>query len=645
MAKATTPVSKPGNTSTNDTPFDSDADMWRQRFQTCEQNQRTLFKRTQKHYDIMYAVLNSDTIAPWRSKVYIPILASKAWDLIARFSDVTPYFNVDIQNETQADPETDELSYTQDSLERAEKIELKLQSDYTNGSIEPMSLKVFDTLLDATVAGTGFAKTPWCYDQKTSYARPVDTTTGMIKSNSKVIKKTIKGGHNDFVPVNFFNVFMPGKTGFYEQPYMIVREFTDIDTCAQDKRFTKTAMRKLQQMNNIPGEFMQYNQSRDRLTMQNNQQFDESLKNIVLYECYAGNGDIITYGEGKSENGWVEMERKTGIDAYWTGRPSLVPFKIRKKSFSPWGESLFENNARLGNAINDLFNHYLDNWNLSIDQMLIYQSGTLVGDYVVKPGGEITYSGNQAPAQFKMTSPDPQQLTTPMDVINQAIESATVPQYLSGVPDSELDKTGGTATGINQITEAATEKVGFMRNNIKWAMEIVGKNWLSNLQQFEDRPAEVKTVKKGVKRPALIMPGDYQGEMNVSIDDDSMTPVSKQTRLQTFQGYMGTLTSLQQMGMIQAQTFGNTQDIPRFKIDELIDEASQAYGYKDYTKFIDSNDSSQPANPAAGLAAMGAQNGQQPQPGAPQPPQPPQQPQPAMSGAAAAQDASNLQGG
>jgi hypothetical protein len=570
----------------------SDAEMWKQRFEYCEENQTKLFKRAQKYYDIMYAIMNTDNIAPWRSKVYVPILASKAWDLISRFSDIVPYFTVTVKNESEIDEETGQLSYANDAMERAEGIELALQDDYENTGIEPMQLKVFDTLLDAVVPGSGFAKTPWKYEENVSYGRKVDPTTGMIKDNGKVIKKTVRGGRNDFVPINFFNMFMPGKKKFFEQPYWIVREQTTIEDARTNPLISKGQLRKLLVNNGANTTFMQYNQSRDRLTMSTSITEDPSLKNINLYECYLPNGSVKIYGEGKSENGWVEVGKNTA--EYWFDRPCIVPFYIRKKSFSPWGESLFENNARLQSAVNDLFNHYLDNWNLSIDQMLIYQDGTLVNDYVVRPGGEIVYTGSQAPTQFKFADPNPNQLSTVLGVIQQGIEAATVPQYLSGVPDSNLDKTGGTATGIKSITEAATEKVGFMRNNIKWSMKIVGKNWLSNLQQFEDRPREVRAMKDGIKRPVLVMPGDYQGELDLDIDDDSMTPTSQQQKLTNIQGYMAGLTQIQQLGIAQAQIFQTPKDIPRFNTNGLIDEYSKAYGYKDYSKYLLPNTIGQP---------------------------------------------------
>ncbi len=560
------------------------ADKWQKRFKTCENNQRALFTRASKHYDIMYAVMNTTNMAPWRSKVYVPILASKAWDLLARFSDIVPVFNISIKNEMEIDDQTGEISYTKDANERTKKIEDLMQDEYETAAGEPMNIRTFDTILDAVVAGTGFAKTPWVYEEKKSYARPFDED-GIITDSKNVVEKTVRGGHNDFIPVNFFNMFIaPNSTSFFKAPYWIIREYTTLQEAEDTGLYDKAGLKQLRKNIKQDTSFQAYNNSRNRLVNQKQVSEDDTVDNIVLYECYAQDGSMYVYGEGSSDTGWVEL-RCEEKRMYWHGRPPIVPFSIRRKSFSAWGESLFENNDRLQSATNDLFNHYLDNWNLSIDQMIMYEDGTLTSDFTVKPGGELTFTGT-APQQFKFSDPNPQQLSTVLDVINQAIEAATVPQYLSGVTNSEMDKTKGTATGVNMITEAATEKVGFMRNNVKMSMKLVGENWLSNLQQFQDIPKEIAIVKNGIRKPQMITPGDLQGEMDLDIDDDSMIPVSKAQKRETFQTFLTGLLGLQQAAIQQAEIFHTPQDVPRFNFNELIEDTADGYSIKDFTKYL-----------------------------------------------------------
>lgn len=569
----------------------SEAAKWQKRFTIADNAQQPLFRKVEKFYDILYAVFNTSSIAPWRSKVYVPTLASKAWDLIARLSTIQPNFTVDIENELEPDPQNPEqLQYTKSATERMDKINDKLEDDFENTPGEPMKLKLFNTLVDAVVAGTGFAKVCWTVQNKKTRARPVDDQ-GMTDMSKEVTKES-ETGKNDFEPVNFFNVFnQPEIPSFYDG-YTIVRHYTTRQKAKDSGMYNNKALDSLIESKPANNNFSVYNQARDRVLNTRNEN-DETVDTICLYECYEADGTLQVFGEGsrtssnttanEDSNGWIDVRAVT--DQYWHGQKPLVPFYIRKRSFSAYGESLFENNARLNSAVNDLFNHYLDNWNLSIDSMLIYEDNSLQNDFIVEPGGEIIYSGTE-PKQFKFPEPDPQQLSVVMGVLNQAIEAATVPQYLSGVPDSALDKTQGTATGVKNITEAATEKVAFMRDNYKQSMKMVGKMWLSNLQQFMDTPSQIRTVNKGKIVPKILMPGDLQGEMDVDIDDDSMIPVTKEQKRQTFIDMTGQLIGLQKAAMEQYAMTKDPTDVPRFDFVEIAEDLADQFAVKDPEKYF-----------------------------------------------------------
>lgn len=576
-------------------PKQSEAEKWQKRFHTAENAQQPLFQKVQKFYDILYAVFNTSNIAPWRSKVYVPTLAAKAWDLIARLSTIQPDFTVDITNELETNDETQELQYTKDATERIDKINAGLDYDFKNTPGEPMKLKLFNTLVDSVVAGTGFAKVCWTVEKKKTRARPVDEHN--MTDLSKEITKESEQGTNDFEPVNFFNVFIePNATSFYDSNYVIVRNYTSKQKAKDSGLYDNKAIDDLVISKPSNNNFTVFNQARDR-ALNNRDTNDDTVDSICLYECLDPDGTLHVFGEGSKtngntssnddSNGWIDVRAVN--DQYWHGTYPLVPFYIRKKSFSAYGESLFENNARLNSAVNDLFNHYLDNWNLSIDSMLIYEDNSLQNDFVVEPGGEIIYTGTE-PKQFKFPEPDPQQLSVVMGVLNQAIEAATVPQYLSGVPDSALDKTQGTATGVKNITEAATEKVAFMRDNYKQSMKMVGKMWLSNRQQFQDSPLQLKTVQKGKIKPQILMPGDLQGEVTVEIDDDSMIPVTKEQKRQTFIDLIGQLAGIQKIGMEQFALTKDITDVPRYDLVELAEDLADQFAVKDPQKYFKTGD-------------------------------------------------------
>lgn len=556
------------------------ANTWQKRFEKAEEAQTPLFKRVSKYYDIMYSVQNTDNMAPWRSKVYIPVLASKAWDLISRLSNVVPFFQTKI----------DEIELTEagfkvpeDVRRRQYRLDAKLKHDYLIGPDEPMKLKVSDTLTDAVVAGTGWAKISWETKTEKTYSKQIDED-GMVKNPDKDVEDTREYGCNEFEPLNFFNVFVaPNSPSWAKSNYMIVRYFNPFEDLKKDGKYD---LSKLFDKPNYTT-FDNYNNSRNKVVnSQMTFQSDETVKTATIYECYERKADgiyLTTFAEGKGHS-WVQI--RSEAKRYWHKYFPIVPFYIRKKTFSPWGESLFENNATLQSATNDIFNHYMDNLNVSLDSMIMYEDGTLVNDFIVEPGGEIVFTG-AAPTQFKFPEPNPAQIAQVTNVLNAAIEQATVPQYISGVPNSSTDKTAGTAKGISLITEAATEKIGFMRDNFKQSMTIVGRIWLSNLSQYQDQPEMVEYEQDGEIKPDVVLPADYQGKIGLTIDDDSLLPLTKDERRDIALQFLVQVGQTQKLAIEQAQFFQDPTSVPKIKYGEFIEELAQYFSVKDVSRYID----------------------------------------------------------
>lgn len=562
------------------------ASKWKKRFENREQKLASVFEETQKYYDVMYAVQNTTKISPWKSKVFVPVLASKAWDLIARMSDVVPYFNVTIKNELDIDDQTGSFVQPDAVKERERRIEAKLHFDYNNCGEEPMKLKVFDPLVDAVVAGTGYAYAPWCFEEKKSYGRQFDAAGNM--DNQNTVTKTLKDGYNEFEGINFYNVFPADAASFYKAPYLIVRGYknkVDMESSGLYKNLENcnTEVNK--------DKFYLYNVSRNRIINETDSTWDdESVDTITYYECYERTKKgvtLTTYAEGVSQTGeegpWVEIRAQSV--PYWHNQFPVVPFYLRKKSYSVFGESLFENNRTLQSATNDLFNHYLDNWNLSIESMIMYEDGSLTNDFIVEPGGEITFTGEK-PTQFKFPEPNPQQLSVVMGVLEKGIDAATFSPYAAGQPSDKADKTQGTAYGVKTITEAATTKIGFFRDNFKQSMKILGRIWLSNLQQFSDNPSEIRRTVNGKVVPDVVMPSDYQGEIDLDIDDDSMTPMSKADKRDAMNAFIQNVLLLQKAGITQAEIFKQMSDVPRYNFQEMTDDLAELYSIKDYERYV-----------------------------------------------------------
>lgn len=562
------------------------AHIWSQRFENRKQKMTGIFEAAQKYYDIMYAVQNTSKISPWKSKVYVPVLASKAWDLISRMSDVIPLFNVTIKNELEIGNDGN-FQIPETTLGRQRRIEAKLHYDYNCGHEEPMKLKVFDPLVDAVVAGTGYAYAPWVFETKKSYGRQFDEEG--IMDNENVVTKKTESGRNEFEGVNFFNVFPADASSFFKAPYLIIRGYKPLVDLESTGLYENLDRVDTGSKNNE--EFNLYNVSRNRIVNEEAQtNYDDSVDMVTYYECYERTSkgvELTTFAEGEKLDGkegqWVQIRKPSY--PYWHNMFPLVPFYCRKKSYSVFGESLFENNRTLQSATNDLFNHYLDNWNLSIDSMLMYEDGSLTNDFVIEPGGEITFTG-EAPKQFKFPEPNPQQLSVVMGVLEKGVENATFSQYASGVPNSASDKTQGTAYGIKSITEAATTKIGFFRDNFKQSMRVVGQIWLSNLQQFADDPSEIRRVQDGREVPDVVMPSDYQGEIELDIDDDSMVPMSKQEKREMNSMFINEILMTQKAAITQFEIFKDTKDIPRYNFHEITEDTAQLYSKKDFDRYL-----------------------------------------------------------
>lgn len=563
--------------------------IWKKRFENRQQKMARLFDDAQKYYDVMYAVQNTTKISPWKSKVYVPILASKAWDLIARMSDVVPRFDVTIKNELELNDETGSFQVPEVTDQRRKRIEAKLQHDYLCGHEEPMKLKVFDPLVDAVVAGTGYAYAPWIFEEETKYGRPFDATGNM--DNENVVTKKTNKGNNGFEGVNFYNVFPADAPSFFRAPYLIIRGFkTKVDMKASG--LYDEARLELCDTDGRQDQYELYNNSRNRIVNEQEQIFrDESVDVITYFECYERTEkgvELTTYALGAKNSagensGWIEI-RPTSIP-YWHNMFPIVPFYCRKKSYSVFGESLFENNRTLQSATNDIFNHYIDNLNLSLDSMLMYEDGTLTNDFIVEPGGEITFTG-EAPKQFKFPEPNPQQLSLVTNVLEKGIDNATFSPYAAGSPNDKNDKTQGTAYGVKSITEAATTKIGFFRDNFKQSMKILGRIWLSNLQQFADDPSEIRRVESGRTIPDVVLPSDYQGELELDIDDDSMVPLSKADRRDMGAQFTQELIMMQDQAVKQYEIFKDPTDIPRYNFHELGEERAELYSVKDFDRFL-----------------------------------------------------------
>lgn len=582
---------------------------WQNRYSLASGNQAKLFKKFSNWYDSLYAVVGTQP-APWRSKVYLPILARQTWALVAKFLTIKPGFEVRVLDE---DADEAELA------DRADKAQRKLEFDYENPYLdESIRDKLFAPLLDAVVTGTGLAKVPWVVKKNNRYERVIDKDGTVDLTQEKKTTKTV--AYNDLDPVNIFNVFIsPAATNLYGSPWIIIRDYKPLAELQKVNDDTGLVfyrnLDKLKDSATTDDNFQTYNISRNRL-LSNATETDKTINMVTVFECYEGD-QITTYAVGQDvESGWVKLRSQK--NPYWHGKYPLVSFHVKNRPFSFWGEGIFEVTYRMQAAYNDVFNHFMDQWNLAENSMIIAPETSNVNNYVVEPGGTLTYSGDVAPTQFKHAAPDPKALSTIMTLMDQAIEGVTISQYAAGNPDSASDNTQGTATGILHLQEAAGDIISFMKGNFQQSITQVGRMWLSNNQQYLQSDTILNIDSKNGPEVVKISPKDLQGDLELVVDDASMEPTTPSEQQNAWNTWLAQLITLQSSA--NAQAAANPGSPPMFlDFSKIADTQSRKFGIKNFSGYLEAKPEveAEPQLDENGQPVQAQIAGQPAQPGAP----------------------------
>lgn len=587
-------IPKPGSKPklpTEETSGYTNAATWQQRFNLARSHQEPLFDKIKKYFDILYTVIDDSEIAPWRSKVYLPLGSTKAWNMIAKFVAQEPGFEVVVRNEDS--PEVLALLQEEgiDIEKIADKVQRKLEFDYHNPTLDvPIRAKLYEALVDTVAGGQGFAKVPWVIKSKELRSHPINEFGEVDFTQDEVVK--IPLGYNDLEPINIFNFFTaPYSKNVQTAPWHIIREMKTLDDlkAINDEKGIEIYknLDKLKDVSTTSDSQAQYNASRNRLV--SNQDLisaDTTVKHIEVFECYERTRkgiEIATFVATANKDGkaWLEIRRQKS--PFWHGKYPLVGFYIRKRPHSIWGESIFETVHRLLAAANDTFNHYLDNWNLSVDGMIMIDEQSQIGEYIVGPGEELVYKG-EAPKQFRFPEPNPNQVQMIMTEIEKILELATISNYATGTPMSGLDKTQGTATGVSKIMEAASDIIQFMRDNFTQSIKQAGEMWLSNNRQFLTEPFTVMSLKANKLEPIDLTPQELQLQMELRINDLEMQPMSKSERKQNYDQYLAQLLTLQTASVSQYQITQDPSQVLFIDFNQTAEELSKQYGVKRFVK-------------------------------------------------------------
>lgn len=549
----------------------SRAKLWKQRFLDAQSNQQGNFKKYSDWYGMMYAANNTPKMALWRSKAFLPILAAKTWDLVARLVQYTPSWEVKLFNLPLTMPTNDLAAWLASVDSKYDKIKAKLDYDYDDPMRKvPVQDEHFNTLVDAVVTGTGIARVDYRLGTSEEYEHAEDGLGNIDLTTENMTN--LQRGYNNYESINIFNFYKSPDSKHMQEGWHVIKDTATKAELLNHPEYDQSVINSIQ-FGVVTDETAPYQANKRRLEgTPDPLSADSTAQKCWVFDCWDMDSEFHTvYLMGGNDGAWKEVFREK--NPYWHKKSPYVRFVIRQKPHVFWGESIFENSETLQLAMNDLFNHYMDSYNMS-DGMLAVEEGSVVEPYIVEPGGEFRYRG-EAPKQLRFPEPNPAQLSTIMNRIDGIIENVTISQYASGVPNSATDQTAGTATGVTKLMEAATEKIGMMRANVRRGWADVGNMWLVNSQQFMAEPVPVEKMTGRGRVVDLVYPNDIKGSFILRIDESSFEPVSQSERRENYKAYVANVQAWAQASREQAQANGTTDGIINIDYRNAVERFSE----------------------------------------------------------------------
>lgn len=589
---------------------------WMQRLEDAKSKQKTIFDIAKANYEIYYAKTSADQRAksPWKSNVFLPLLPGKARDIKAKLSVIDPRFRAIPADAWELD-DTGELNFRSDVLAKALKVTKKLNMEYVNysptGGLPPRASVDFATT-DAIVAGWGLALAPLETYKKvyTTYEalKDEDGADTAYVDKEKAIRKELLRTRTKLEPLDIFRVYISPKAKSWEKPYWIMHEreetYSSLVKCNSDQGEMVYSIPA--GLENAKGDVTKNDYSAVREVALGYGQDgadnkDDSLEVFNVYDCYdAENNKFYTFIEAKipdSTDKWTKIREMD--NPYNHGLIPIVPFHVKRRPNSPWGESFFEIAKDVQFAYNASYNQFADNATLAGETMAIMDKNAIVGDFEVAPGATLEYDSlnGEKPEPWKFTDPNPAVLNARNEILEKNAENGTVPQYTSGQVDSSMDKTNGTKGGIEMLMEAANDKLSEMLRNLKSSLLLYGYMSLHNAQQYQnyievlDLPdmsaSGQQKLARGEKAKAdFITPVELQDAYDLTIDDESLLPMTKTEKRQLFKDFVGTLLEFQKASIEQSGAFDTPEDLMRLDWDDLAKEVGNQYSEVNAPAFI-----------------------------------------------------------
>lgn len=589
---------------------------WQGRLEAAQKNQLPVFKKAKENYEIYYAQINSEQRAksPWKSNVFLPLLPGKARDVKAKMSILEPRFRVIPADSWQVDG-TGQLTFDEQALSKSIKVSKKLNREFTNytatGELPPRaSLDFCNT--DAIVAGWGLALAPLkTYNKvyKTKAALKDENGKDSAYTDDKTITtKTLRRVSTELIPLDIFRSYLSSKAKSWETSpwYIFEREasYADLEKCNSDQGemiYDLPASLKDAKPSPTKNQFASVRDVALGYQADGSDYKDDSVNMFNVYDCYdQDTNEFFTFVEAAVEeatSGWI-MPREMD-NPYNHGLVPVIPFHVKRRPNSPWGESFFEISADVQHAYNAGYNQFSDNSTLSSETMALVDKNSIVGGYEISPGNTITYDSlnGEKPEPWKLIDPNPAVFTARMSILEKNAENGTTPQYTSGQVDSKTDKTSGTRGGIEMLMEAANDKMAEMYRNLKGSLLRYGYIAMHNAQQYQnyievlDTPdlsaSGQQNFNAGKKITAdYLAPMELQEAFDIEIDDESLLPLNKSERRRMYLDFINTLIAFQKSSIEQSQLHNTPEDLLRLDWPDIMKELGAQFGELNAPAFI-----------------------------------------------------------
>jgi hypothetical protein len=595
---------------------------WQDRLADGIKNQKKIFDVAKENYQIWFAQTPDDkkTTDQWRSDIFLPILPGKARDAKAKMSILEPRYRVIPADAWKFDGRSGEMSFDDKALIKAMKVSKKLNREFiqhqSNGGLPPRAA-LDACVTDAMVAGWGLGLAPVKVYRKIYKLRQAlqdldGKPSAYVDREKKALTKKLLRVCTELVPLDIFRVYGSSKmTSWEEAPWLIhEREETLANLKKANVGKGEQVFKNLELLDGVKATATksEYAAVRDAVhgySQDGSDRVDDTVTSFMVRDCYdAETNRFYTFVEAKvtldspdAHKGWLCI--RDIENPYDHGLMPVVPFYVKRRPHSPWGESFFEIAKDVQYAANAAFNQFSDNATLSTETMAVVDKRSMVSDYEIYPGKAIEYDSldGEAPQPWKFNDPNPAVMETRMGILEKNIENGTTPQYTTGQVDSSMDKTNGTRGGIEMMVEMANDRISEMYRELKSSLLRYGYMSLSNAQQFQtyievlDTPdmsaSGQQAMAKGMKQKVdVLTPVDLQEAYDLDIDDESLLPMTKAERRRMYEQFINSLLALHKASVEQAQLFDTPEDIMRLDWPDISKEIGSQYGELNAPAFI-----------------------------------------------------------